>query len=69
MDFLSWYDWITPTTPKASFFICTILTFLIGVFVWFETKKKSKVAASMGGSLIASCIIIYLLLRLGYYSS
>lgn len=39
MDFLSWYDWLTPTNPMASIFFGLIFTVIVGVTVWWDTRK------------------------------
>ncbi|WP_409294112.1 hypothetical protein V1498_12805 [Peribacillus sp. SCS-26] len=43
MDFLSWYDWITPTNPFASIFFGIIFTIIGGITVWVNTKRLRTV--------------------------
>lgn len=67
MDFLNWYDWITPTNPYASIFFGLIFTIIIAIVVWFDTKKvKTVLIASLTG-LSVTVIGVIILHFIGYY--
>ncbi len=67
MDFLSWYDWITPTNPFASLFFGFIFTLIIGMTVWIDTKKlRTTTLAIVSGGAVTICGVTLLNLA-GYY--
>ncbi len=67
MNFLSWYDWITPTTPFASLLFGFIFTVIIGITVWIDSKKPRTTTLAMvvgGGVTIFG---VCLLTLIGFY--
>ncbi|KGP92007.1 hypothetical protein N780_15945 [Pontibacillus chungwhensis BH030062] len=67
MDFLNWYDWITPTNPQASLFLGIMFTLLLGIFVWFETKRRQAFVWTMVTGMIVTSLGVYFLQWFGYY--
>ncbi|WP_345239452.1 hypothetical protein [Pontibacillus salipaludis] len=67
MDFLNWYDWITPTNPQASLFLGIIITLVIGLFVWFETKKRSTVVLTIVTGVTVTSLGVFFLRWFGFY--
>jgi len=43
MDWLQFYDLLTPTNPYAALFFGIIFTIIVAIVVWFETKEKKMV--------------------------
>ncbi len=67
MDFLNWYDWITPTNPFASLFFGVIFTVIIGMTVWIDTKNlRTTTLAIIVGVVVTICGVTLLNLA-GYY--
>ena len=67
LDFLSWYDWITPTNPFASLFFGFIFTFIIGITVWIDTKKFRTTTLSMIVGVFVTIFGVTLLNFIGFY--
>ncbi len=68
MDFLSWYDWLTPTNPMASIFFGLIFTIIVGVTVWWDTRKmRSAFVAALTGILV-TVVGVAILDAIGFYA-
>ncbi|KMK94996.1 hypothetical protein [Rossellomorea marisflavi] len=68
MDFLSWYDWLTPTNPMVSIFFGLIFTVIVGVTVWWDTRKmKSAFVAALTGILV-TVVGVAILNAIGFYA-
>lgn len=67
MDFLSWYDWITPTNPFASIFFGILFTIIVGITVWFETKQLRTVLVTAVTGVIVTGVGVAILNAIGYY--
>lgn len=67
MDFLSWYDWITPTNPFASLFFGIIFTVIIGITVWIDTKKVRTATLAMVVGSVVTIFGVTLLNLIGFY--
>jgi hypothetical protein len=39
LNFIHWYDWITPTTPVAAIFFGIILSLIVAFGVVWETRN------------------------------
>lgn len=68
MDFLHWYDWITPTNPYAAVFLSMILILGVAVIVWFEDREnfKTPILIIITG-FIFSMIGVMFLHSIGFY--
>ncbi len=61
MNFLNWYDWITPTNPYASLFFGVLFTFIIGVLAWLDTKElKRTLVATVTGVAVVGFVTVTL---------
>jgi hypothetical protein len=49
MEFMQWFDWITPTSPLISFFFGVLFTIILGTTIWFETKQPKIVLIASAG--------------------
>lgn len=67
MDFLSWYDWITPTNPFASIFFGILFTIIVGITVWFDTKQLRTVLVTAVTGVIVTGVGVAILNAIGYY--
>jgi hypothetical protein len=67
MDFLSWYDWITPTNPYAALFFGFLFTIIIGITVWIDTKKLRTFTLAMAVGLAVTISGVTLLNFVGFY--
>ncbi|MBM7648776.1 hypothetical protein JOC78_001722 [Bacillus ectoiniformans] len=67
MDFLSWYDWITPTNPFASLFFGVLVTIILGITVWVETKQFRIVLLTTVTGVVTTGIGVFTLNMIGYY--
>lgn len=67
MDFLNWYDWITPTNPYASIFFGVIFTIIIALFVWFDTRKIKTALLTFLFGLVVTVIGVIILNLIGFY--
>ncbi|KML03109.1 hypothetical protein [Rossellomorea marisflavi] len=68
MDFLSWNDWLTPTNPMASIFFGLIFTIIVGVTVWWDTRKmRSAFVAALTGILV-TVVGVAILNAIGFYA-
>ncbi|WP_423410298.1 hypothetical protein AABM38_10375 [Heyndrickxia sp. MSNUG] len=68
MDFLSWYDWITPTNPFASLFFGVIFTVIIGITVWIDTKKLKTTTLAMIVGVFVTIFGVTILNFIGFYN-
>jgi len=68
MSFLHWYDWIQPTNPYASFFFGIIFTIIMGITVWFSTRKKKSAGFAVLTGFSFSAILVYILVIIGFYN-
>jgi hypothetical protein len=68
MDFLAWYDWITPTNPFASIFFGILFTIITGITVWVNTKQLRTVLVTTIIGLAATGIGVAILHVTGFYS-
>ncbi|TXC93050.1 hypothetical protein FS935_02320 [Metabacillus litoralis] len=68
MDFLSWYDWITPTNPFASIFFGIIFTIIGGITVWVNTKRLKTVLVTAITGIAVTGIGVAILNTIGFYA-
>ncbi len=68
MDFLSWYDWITPTNPLASIFFGILFTIIVGITVWVDTKQIRTVTVTAITGIVATGIGVIILNAIGFYA-
>ncbi|KHE67946.1 hypothetical protein [Halobacillus sp. BBL2006] len=66
--FLQWVDWITPTSPLASFFFGVLFTTILGITIWFETKQPKMVFIAALTGIAVTFIGVSILTFLGYYT-
>jgi hypothetical protein len=67
MDFLSWYDWITPTNPLASIFFGILFTIILGITVWVDTKQLRTVFVTAITGFAVTGIGVVILNAIGFY--
>lgn len=67
MDFLNWYDWITPTHPYASLFFGILFTLIIGIIAWFSTKEFKSTVIGMITGVVVVGIVTGVLNVAGFY--
>ncbi len=67
MDFLSWYDWITPTNPLASLFFGILFTIILGITVWLDTKQLRTVFVTAITGIAVTGIGVVILNAIGFY--
>ncbi|MCP3029006.1 hypothetical protein [Halobacillus sp. A5] len=68
MNFISWFDWITPTNPFASLFFGILFTIILGVTIWVETRNFKTVLITTITGIVITGIGVSLLNVIGYYS-
>ncbi|MDQ0160351.1 hypothetical protein [Alkalibacillus salilacus] len=53
MNFINWYDWITPTHPFAAIFFGLLVTLFMVFVGWIETRDmKTAVVLALTGTLV-----------------
>ncbi|MDG5790167.1 hypothetical protein QA612_22260 [Evansella sp. AB-P1] len=67
MDFLNWYDWITPTNPLASLFFGLLFTIILGIIVWVDTKQLRTVLVTTLSGIAITLIGVAILSAVGFY--
>ena len=67
MDFLKWYDWITPTNPFAAIFFGIIFTIIVSFTVWLDTKKGRTVGIDALTGVSVTLIGVFILNAVGFY--
>ncbi|CAH0343992.1 hypothetical protein [Bacillus sp. CECT 9360] len=67
MDWLHWYDWITPTNPFASIFFGILLSVIVAFSLWFETREKKTLLIALFSGTLASVIFVVILSSVGFY--
>jgi type IV secretory pathway VirB6-like protein len=67
VDFLSWYDWITPTNPLASIFFGILFTIILGITVWVDTKQLRTVIVTAITGIAVTGIGVVILNAIGFY--
>ncbi|APH06360.1 hypothetical protein [Bacillus weihaiensis] len=68
MNFLSWFDWITPTSQIASLFFGALFTLILVVTVWLDTRKVRTVLVTFVTGIAVSIIGVLILSAFGYYT-
>lgn len=69
MDWLNWYDLITPTNPVAAIFFGVLFSIIAGIWIWFETRERNASLLALIAGVGASLIVVALLYLFGFYSS
>ncbi|RFU61193.1 hypothetical protein [Bacillus sp. V59.32b] len=67
MDWLNWYDWITPTNPFASVFFGILLSIIVAFSLWFETRERRTQLIALFTGTLASVIFVAILTSFGFY--
>lgn len=67
MDWLNWYDWVTPTNPFASIFFGILISVIVAFGLWFETREKKTVIFALCSGTIATVVFLVILSSVGYY--
>lgn len=68
MDFVNWYDWITPTNPFASLLFGVLFTIILGITVWVETRQLKTFLITTITGIIITGIGVAVLNAIGYYA-
>lgn len=68
MDFLHWYDFVTPTSSHASIFLGIVFSFLAAFGIGLQTKTVKWTAAALITGIIFTFISVGILYNVGYYS-
>ncbi|MCF6136650.1 hypothetical protein [Pseudalkalibacillus berkeleyi] len=68
MDFINWYDWITPTNPMASIFFGILFTIIIGITVWVESKEVKMLVVTTLTGIAVTLIGVSALTAIGFYT-
>jgi xanthine/uracil permease len=67
MDFLNWYDWITPTNTFAALLFGVLFTIILGITVWIETRRLKTVLVTTVTGVIITGIGVAVLNAIGFY--
>ena len=67
MLIITWFDFVTPTTPFAFIIFGLVFTLMIGLLVWFYTKEMKMTSIVTVGSLLVVFTGVYLLKAIGFY--
>ncbi|MEH7383534.1 hypothetical protein V7138_23955 [Bacillus sp. JJ1533] len=67
MDFLSVNDWINPSNPYASLFFGFLVTMVVGVVVWLDTRRFNTLLIVLVTGSIVSIVGVIILQAVGYY--
>lgn len=68
MDWLHWYDFITPTHPFASIFFGVLVSIIAGVWIWAETRETKSSFFALFGGVGTTLMIVVFLYYFGFYS-
>ena len=68
MNFLSWYDWITPTNPYAALLLGLIFIALLAFIIWFQTKSWSTFFISLTTGVLVVLLGVAILTSIGWYN-
>jgi len=68
MDFLSWYDWITPTNPYAALLLGLIFIFILAFIIWFQTKSWRTLFISLTTGILVVLLEVAILTSIGWYN-
>ncbi|KMK74688.1 hypothetical protein [Alkalihalobacillus pseudalcaliphilus] len=67
MDFLSWHDFITPTSPEASLFFGLIFVLICTAFVAVSSRSFKTTIFTFILAALFVCGIVFLLDYLEFY--
>ncbi|WP_226577437.1 hypothetical protein [Halobacillus litoralis] len=67
MDFLNWFDWVTPTSAAASIFFGLVFTLILGIMVWAETKERKTVIIIGAAGAVVTFLGVTVLQFAGFY--
>ncbi|MGM8212171.1 hypothetical protein ACLIBH_05165 [Virgibacillus sp. W0430] len=67
MHWLNWNDFITPSNPYAALFFGVVITGLVSIGIWLETKEWKIVFTVLGVGAATSLIVVLLLNITGFY--
>jgi phosphoglycerol transferase MdoB-like AlkP superfamily enzyme len=67
MDFLNWYDWLGPTNPAAAVFFGFMITIIVALTVWFDTKKLRTAGFAALTGIFVTLVGVFVLNASGFY--
>lgn len=67
MDWLNWYDLITPTNPSAGIFFGFISSLLVAIVMWIEMKDKKAVFITLLVGWVVTLVVVSFLYLIGFY--
>jgi hypothetical protein len=67
MDFMNWYDWLGPTNPAAAIFFGIVITIVVALTVWFDTKKFRTAGIAALTGICVTLMGVFILNAAGFY--
>lgn len=67
MDFLKWYDWLGPTNSSAAIFFGIIITLIVSLTVWFDSKKLRTAGIAALTGICVTLVGVFVLNAVGFY--
>ncbi|MCA1058786.1 hypothetical protein LCL96_07565 [Rossellomorea aquimaris] len=67
MSWLNWHDLLAPTNPYAAFLFGIIVTIVIALSIWFETKKRRTILIVLLSGVMTTILGVGLLTVIGFY--
>lgn len=67
MDWLNWYDLITPTNPFAAIFFGIIITLVVVIVIWIETKETKISILTLLVGWATTFVFVAVLYLFGFY--
>lgn len=67
MDWLNWYDLITPTNPSAGIFFGFIGSLFVAIVMWIEMKEKKAVFITVLIGWSVTLTVVAVLYLIGFY--
>lgn len=67
MDFLNWYDLLGPTTPAAAIFFGIIITIIVSLTVWLDSKKLRTAGIAALTGICVTLVGVFVLNAAGFY--
>ncbi|MGM8364080.1 hypothetical protein ACLIBG_01240 [Virgibacillus sp. W0181] len=68
MNWLHWNDLITPSNPLAGLFFGIVISVVVSIGIWMETKDWKMIITVLTAGIIASAIVVLILNAAGFYS-
>lgn len=67
LNWLQPYDMLAPINPYAALFFGIVISIIVGVIVWYDTKQKKSALVALVAGCFTSLLGVCSLVVIGFY--